>query len=96
MIALDSIEIIDKDNIQVSWFDNGNHWETWDSGELFSHIVEQYDEIERLNNIIKEFEKELEKERKIDRPRDDYNYGVNNTLDYMWYELQKIKGSDKG
>ena len=51
-------------------------------------------EIERLNNIIKEFEEELEKERKIDRPRDDYNYGVSNTLDYMWYELQKIKGSD--
>lgn len=60
------------------------------------YMVGLEDEIERLNNIIKEFEKELEKERKIDRPRDDYNYGVNNTLDYMWYELQKIKGSDKG
>ena len=61
------------------------------SGEL-KRLLE---EIERLNNIIKEFEKELEKERKIDRPRDDYNYGLTNALDYVWYKLQELKGSDK-
>ena len=51
-------------------------------------------EIERLNNIIHELEKILEEERKKDRPRDNYNYGVGNTLDYIWYKLQELKGSE--
>lgn len=54
--------------------------------------IKQKEEIERLNNITNELEKILEEERKKDRPRDDYNYGVGNTLDYIWYKLQEIKG----
>ena len=51
-------------------------------------------EIERLNNTTTELEKILEEERKKDRPRDDYNYGVGNTLDYIWYKLQELKGDN--
>jgi len=62
------------------------------SQELYDFMNYQDKEIDRLNNIINELEKNLEEERKKDRPRDDYNYGVGNTLDYIWYKLQKLKG----
>ena len=52
------------------------------------------EEVERLNNVVTELEKILEEERKKDRPRDDYNYGVGNTLDYIWYRLQELKGNN--
>lgn len=63
--------------------------------DLLSRIATLEYEVERLHYIIKELEKDLEKERKIDRPRDDYNYGLTNALDYAWYKLQELKGSDK-
>lgn len=55
-------------------------------------IKEKDKKIEKLNNIINKLEIILEKERKIVRPSDDYNYGVGNTLDYLWYKLQELKG----
>ena len=49
----------------------------------------------KINNTINELEKFLEEERKKDRQRSDYNYGVSNAFDYIWYKLQELKGSDK-
>lgn len=62
--------------------------------ELKDRVHDQHDEIKRLNNIIDKLEMILEKEREIVRPSDDYNYGVENTLDYLWYKLQELKGEN--
>lgn len=62
------------------------------TNQLLAELGMANKEIERLNNVINELEKILEEERKKDRPRDDYNYGVGNTLDYIWYKLQELKG----
>ena len=48
-----------------------------------------------LNGVINKLESILYVERKTTRPSDDYNYGVGNTLDYIWYKLQELKGSEK-
>ena len=49
------------------------------------------EEIEKLHTILNKLESVLKREREAPRPRDDYNYGVGNTLDYIWYKLQELK-----
>ena len=58
-------------------------------------VNEKQQEIETLNGVINKLESILYVERKTTRPSDDYNYGVGNTLDYIWYKLQELKGSEK-
>ena len=44
-----------------------------------------------LYSIVEGLETILKKEREIKRPSDSYNYGVDNTLDYIWYKLEELK-----
>ena len=88
----------DFENLRKSLFDEEiSHMAFVRDGKVEILYTQKYvdkleQETERLNNIINELEKTLEEEREKDRPRDDYNYGVGNTLDYIWYKLQELKG----
>ena len=73
-----------------------------EENERLRDLCEKYEEEHRTTfeewkktvNIINELKKFLEEERKKDRQRSDYNYGVSNAFDYIWYKLQELKGSD--
>ena len=56
-------------------------------------IREQSEEIERLNNVINELEKWLDKE--INQLKLEDNYESADTLEIVQEELQELKGSDK-
>ena len=49
----------------------------------------------RLNNIIINIENILKTEQNTERFRSDYNYGVYNTLDYIFCKLQEFKKENK-
>lgn len=48
-------------------------------------------EIERLNNIINELEDELENATNEDYEYNDYNRGVNNTINHILNRLKDLK-----
>ena len=56
---------------------------------LKDRVHEQYDEIKRLNNIINELEKWLDKKEKL--TFNSWNKGIHE----VQRKLQKLKGSDK-
>ena len=63
--------------------------------EKMEIIEEQDKEIERLNNIINELEKDIDLELYKTRTNDEYNKGLFNAFRYVKNKLQELKGSDK-
>lgn len=60
-----------------------------------SHLQEKDKEIERLNNIIDELEKDINLElMKLGEPSE-YNKGLHRAFLYIDNELAELKGSDK-
>ena len=71
---------------------NDEEKQEWFNNEIFE---EKDKEIERLNNIIINIENILKTEQNTERFRSDYNYGVYNTLDYIFCKLQEFKKENK-
>ena len=65
--------------------------------ELYNRLKEKDKEIERLNNIINELEKDFEEELKNLNYSEDkiYAQGIHDTIIGHKYRLQELKGSDK-
>ena len=75
-------------------FNNYTKEEIFDSAKfLLCEVLEKDKEIERLNNIINELEKWLDKE--INQLKLEDNYESADTLEIVQEELQELKGSDK-
>ena len=63
---------------------------------LQGYIEEKEKEIERLNNIINELEKESYLGRKENEDKgNDYQNGLAVAYNYIYNKIQKLKGSDK-
>ena len=58
-------------------------------------VLHDRKEIDRLNGIIKELEKDLDLELTKLRHSDEYNKGLFNAFKYTKDKLQELKGDDK-
>lgn len=63
--------------------------------KILSIMREQQEEIERLNNIIKELEKESYLGMIENQNNNDYSKGLYTAYKYINDKLQELKGSDK-
>ena len=63
--------------------------------EQYIEYEQQKEEIERLNNILNELEKDIDLELYKTRANDEYNEGLFNAFRYVKDKLQEFKGVDK-
>lgn len=63
--------------------------------EFHSEFCNKQAEINRLNNIINELEKDIDLELYKTRANNEYNKGLFNAFRYVKNKLQELKGSDK-
>ena len=72
----------------------GNRAEAQKIYEQRKTIKRKDEEIERLNNIINELEKDIDLELYKTRANDEYNKGLFNAFRYVKDKLEELKGSD--
>lgn len=84
---------------QVEYYKNGNRTLRIKYEGIKKLLEKQNKEIERLNNIINDFEEELEREVNIKAIDTSLEYNtyidINNTLKTVLKRFRELKGSDK-